>query len=672
MSVCICYNIWIKISCACYFYYLILRCAKLNNVTAMNKLSAIFLLSVAAVMPVQAKIKLPNYITDNMVVQQNHVMKLSGQAAPTSNVTVSATWCSTPVETKSDKNGKFEISLPTPAAGGPYSIIIADKDSKVKIGNVLSGEVWLCSGQSNMEFPVEGWTSVMDADHVVSTARNPDIRLLQVKKKTSFAPMDDIEVNMGGWVEAAPNTMDFSAIAYLYAKELRDSLRVPVGVIDATWGGTPAEAWTSFEYLGGIPGFEKELSALKRCGLDGEKLRADYEKEIGEWMKLAQKDGASVDPAKRIDGSVHVADFFERVGFGNSFDGIMWLQKEIDVPESLAGKPMRLLLGAIDDEDITYLNGIEVARGSGYNTPRVYDIDGKYVKSGKNLLTIRISDFGGEGGFAGPVDMMKAEIGGTVISLGEDWIYMVGVDFASLPKKPASVDGSSYPTVLYNAMIHPLRNLPVKGVLWYQGCANVGRAEQYEPLFQSLIRNWRSTWGEEFPFYFVQLAGWLEPQAVQPDSEWAALRNAQSKALQLPNTAMVSAIDLGNPGDIHPRDKQTVAHRLALTALGRDYGYGTNYKAPQCTSMEKRGDRIVLKFDDALTATSSAILGFIIGDAKGHFDQAVVEMTDPATLELYSPLVKKPVCARYDWADFPNGNLYSLHGIPVAPFATDK
>jgi len=568
----------------------------------MDKLILLLLISTAFVVA-QAKVVLPSYITDNMVVQRNSVMKITGHASSGSKVNVIAGWDSRSCEVKADSEGKFDISLDTPDAGGPYSIIIADKDSKVKVGNVLSGELWLCSGQSNMEFPVEGWTSVMDADHVVSTARNPDIRLLQVKKRVAFSPQDDIETNMGGWVEAAPNTMDFSAIAYLYAKELRDSLKVPVGVIDATWGGTPAEAWTSYGFLKGVPGFEGELSAMESCGFDASRLRENYEKEMRAWMKFAQKGGEEIRPGDKLTGNVLPADYFERIGFGNGFDGIVWVQKEIEVPAEDAGKPMTLKLGAIDDEDVTYLNG---------------------------------------------------------------------VDFSSLPKKPASIEGSSYPTVLYNAMIHPLRNLPIKGVLWYQGCANVGRAEQYETLFKSLINNWRDTWDSEFPFYFVQLAGWLAPQSVQPDSEWAALRNAQSKALQLPNTAMVSAIDLGNPGDIHPRDKQTVAHRLALTALGRDYGFDTNYKAPQCISMQKMGNKIVLKFDDDLTVTSVAILGFIIGNADGDFDQAVARMADSRTLELYSPLVKKPVCVRYDWADFPNGNLYSLHGIPVAPFATDK
>ncbi|MDE7438351.1 MAG: 9-O-acetylesterase [Muribaculaceae bacterium] len=629
-------------------------------------------ITVATSLTVSAKVVLPNYITDNMLVQRNSVMRIAGDATPGSEVNIKASWDAKAKKVKADKAGKFEADIHTPEAGGPYTIEISDKDSKVKVGNVLSGELWLCSGQSNMEFPVQGWTSVMDADHVVSTARNPDIRLFQVKKNTSFTPQNNLEANMGGWVEAAPNTMDFSAIAYLYARELRDSLQIPVGVIDATWGGTPAEAWTSVGYLKGVPGFEGELAAMERCGYDRTRLKANYEKELEDWMAMAKKDKSSVKPGVLSKGTTMRADYFERLGFGNEFDGIVWAQKEIDVPVELAGKPMRLSLSAIDDEDVTYLNGTEVARGSGFNVPREYTIDGKYVKAGKNIISIRISDFGGEGGFSGPADLMKAEIDGTVIPLGDGWVYTVGVNFADLPQKPVSVESSSYPSVLYNAMIHPLRNLPVKGVLWYQGCANVGRADQYEPLFKSLINNWRDTWNAELPFYFVQLAGWLKPQAVQPESEWAALRNAQSKALELPNTAMVSAIDLGDPGDIHPRDKQSIAHRLALTSLNRDYGLGTDYKAPVCTGSQIKGDKVILTFDAPVTATSSAMLGFIVGDKEGNFEQAVVKTVNPQTLELTASGISRPVCVRYDWADFPNGNVYGLNGIPLAPFATDK
>lgn len=619
-----------------------------------------------------AEVKLPNYITSNMVMQRNSTLTVSGYATPGSQVTAIPSWTGKPIAAKADKSGKFSLSIPTPDAGGPFSITFNDGKETI-INNLLSGELWLCSGQSNMEFPVEGWTSVMDADHVVATAYNPDIRLLQVKKTTAFSPQEDVQTNMGGWVEAASNTMDFSAIAYLFAKELRDSLNVPVGVIDATWGGTPAEAWTGYEALKQVPGFESEIEALSRCNFDAEALHTDYEKKLADWMSLAQSGGEATDPAKTLSGKTLPAGYFERIGFGNSFDGIVWVQKDFDVPANLAGKDMTLYLGAIDDEDVTYLNGKEVAKGSGYNTPRIYTVPGNLVRSGKNLLTIRISDFGGEGGFAGSIENMHAEIGGTSIPLSGDWTYQVGVDFSTLPQKPASIDGSSYPTVLYNAMLYPLHNLPIQGVLWYQGCANVGRAEQYEPLFQALIKDWRGLWGKDFPFYFVQLAGWLQPQTVQPDSEWAALRNAQSKALKLPNTSMVSAIDLGNPADIHPRNKQTVAHRLAMTALNRDYGKkDIEYQAPVCIGMKKEDSKLTLTFDRDIHPTSVAVIGFIIGDSDGDFAQAMTEMPNKRTIVLSSPQIKHPDRARYNWADYPNGNLYSSAGIPVAPFATDK
>lgn len=621
---------------------------------------------------ISAEVKLPNFITSNMVMQRNATLKVPGYAKPGAKVTATPSWSDKTITTKADKKGKFLLSIPTPEAGGPFSIIFSDGKETI-IDNLLSGEVWLCSGQSNMEFPVEGWTSVMDADRVVATAHNPDIRLLQVRKTTAFSPQEDVQTNMGGWVEAASNTMDFSAIAYLFAKELRDSLQVPVGVIDATWGGTPAEAWTGYEALKRVPGFESEIESLTRCNFDGQLLRNDYENKLSDWMSLAQSEGKETNPGKPLNGKTLPAGYFERIGFGNSFDGVVWVQKEFEVPSPVAGKDITLHLGAIDDEDITYLNGKEVAKGSGYNTPRVYTISEDNVKEGKNLLTIRISDFGGEGGFAGPVENIRAEIGGITIPLSGDWVYKIGVDFASLPQKPASIDGSSYPTVLYNSMLYPLHNLPIQGVLWYQGCANVGRAEQYEPLFQALINDWRGLWDKEFPFYFVQLAGWLQPKTVQPDSEWAALRNAQSKALSLPNTSMVSAIDLGNPADIHPRDKQTVAHRLAMTALNRDYGKkDIEYMAPVCTGMKADGSKLTLTFDRDLHPTSAAVIGFIIGDAAGNFAQAMTEMPDKRTVVLSSPRIKHPDRARYNWADYPNGNLYTRAGIPLAPFATDK
>lgn len=651
---------------------------KNNNLKKLYPMKRIIVISAAAVtaMTALAEVKLPHYLTDNMVVQQNAVLTIPATAKPGSTVKVTPGWSGETVTAKADKNGKFTVKLSTPAAGGPYEITFVDPDGEVTLDNVLSGEVWLCSGQSNMEFPIKGWLTEMDVDHIVATANNPDIRLLQVRKNTSFSPLDDIETNMGGWVQASSATMDFSAIAYLFARQLRDELKVPVGVIDATWGGTPAEAWTSYEGLKGVPGFESEMEAMKRCGFDGDKLQADYEKNMAEWMKLAGSTDLNFDKAKyqtgKEWGKMPAGQNFDLTVLPSSFDGVVWAQYKFNAPTGSAGRPFALDFCPIDDEDITYVNGAEVARGVGHATPRHYNVRAGVLKDGENIISIRISDFGGGGGFNGNAEDMYAMVEGQRIPLNGDWNYAVGADFTKLPAKPVSVGGSSYPTVLYNAMISPLQSMPVKGVLWYQGCANVGRDSQYAPLFKSLINDWRKLWGEDMPFYFVQLAGYLQPRNLQPDSEWAALRNAQAKALELYNTSMAVAIDLGNPVDIHPRNKQDVAARLARIALARDYGRDVAYAAPTVTSVKSKGNVIELTFNGEVVPTSAAVTGFIVGDGSGNFAVANGKLTSPVTIELTSPKIAKPTVVRYDWADYPGGNLYSRDRLPVAPFATDK
>lgn len=640
----------------------------------MRKVNILLLTVASAILPAGAKVILPNYVTDNMIVQQNITLTISGQAAPNSEVKVFPGWDKGYKTTKTDSNGDFTVSIKTPAAGGPYSMAFEDKDGMVRLENILSGEVWLCSGQSNMEFSVQGWTTVMDYDREVATAHCPDIRLLQVRKKTAFSPQKDVEVNGGGWQICTSASMaDFSAIAYFFARELSKELNVPIGVIDTTWGGTPAEAWTSAEALGAITGFENELADLKAADYDAEKLNEIYRQKIDNWMSLAKSGSANFDKSVMQTGEkwseITLPGYWEQSSLPG-FDGIVWLQRTIDIPADKAGKSLELKFRAIDDEDETYFNGHLVGKGSGFDIPRNYTVPGNMVKQGSNVITIKVSDFGGEGGLAPGI--AEAVVDGLDIHLSGLWQYSIQSDFSKLPPKPTAPQGSSYPSVLYNAMLSPLKNMPVKGVLWYQGCANVGRDEQYAPLFKTLIGDWRKLWGEETPFYFVQLAGFLQPNPVQPDSQWAALRNAQSKALELDNTAMAVAIDLGNPVDIHPKNKQDVAHRLALIALNRDYGKNYVYVAPRCVSVERSGKSLVLKFDAPVKATSSAITGFIIAGADGVFTTATPVAIDDYTLKLSAPSISKPELVRYNWADYPIGNLYGLTGLPVVPFANDK
>lgn len=472
---------------------------------------ALFFATALACCSIEAEIKLPSFITDNMVVQNNSKLTLTGNTESGKTVEVIPGWDGKTYRGKTDDKGRFSISIPTPASGGPYDLTVKSGDVTKTLYNILSGEVWLCSGQSNMEFPLNGnWASVMDRDIVVATANHPDIRLLQIKHKTAFTPQDDCDVNMGGWAECTPASVaNFSAIAYLFAQEIHGKLKVPVGVIDATWGGTPAEAWTS---LGGIEKIE------------------DFEKES---------------------------------------------------------------------------------------------------------------------------DVLKSHAEGKKLMMKEYYT-------------------SHYPTVLYNAMIHPLSTMPVKGVLWYQGCANVGRAGQYSKLFKTLIRDWRETWKDNLPFYFVQLAGFRKQMNCQPDSEWALLREAQADALELDNTAMAVAADIGNPVDIHPRNKQEVARRLALIALNRNYGYPEVDTAPVCKEMVQRNGRLILKFDGDLYPTSVALTGFIIAGDDGKFSPACGKLIDSRTIELSASGISNPTKARYGWADYPDGNLYGSTGLPIAPFRTDK
>lgn len=640
----------------------------------MHKTKISLMMAAIAWTSAAAEVTLPNYITDNMIMQQHSTLTVNGHASPGSKVTVTPGWSGRTQTVTADSQGRFTVGLSTPGAGGPYTLTFADKDGAICLENILSGEVWLCSGQSNMEFPVQGWTTVMGYDREVATAHHPDIRLLQVKKTTAFAPQSDVEVNGGGWQICSSASMaDFSAIAYFFARELSQTLGVPVGVIDTTWGGTPAEAWTSAESLGRVGGFENELADLKTADYDAAKLNKLYQDRIDKWMSLAKAGTAAFDKATFQNGSdwkkIVVPGYWEQSVLPD-FDGAVWLQKTIDIPADKAGKPLQLNFRAIDDEDETYFNGVLVGRGSGYDTPRHYDVAGDIVKAGPNVVTIKVSDFGGEGGIA--PGTAEAIVDGSVISLAGEWQYSVQADFAQLPPRPASPYGSSYPGVLYNAMLSPLRYMPIKGVLWYQGCANVGRDQQYAPLFQTLIGDWRKLWGENTPFYFVQLAGFLRPQPVQPDSQWAALRNAQAKALALDNTAMAVAADLGNPADIHPKNKQDVAHRLALIALNRDYGMDCEYAAPKCISAKRSGDAMILTFDGPVRPTSCAITGFIIAGSDGRFTTATPTAIDDHTLRVASSSVAKPEAVRYNWADYPAGNLYSTAGLPVAPFATDK
>ena len=646
----------------------------------MNKYKLI-LLALSMTGFVQAKVTLPSFFTNNMVIQQNSTLTLPGKAKAGKKVTVKASWNDNKFTTKATVDGSFRIEIPTPAAGGPYTITISDGET-LTLKNVLAGEVWFCSGQSNMEMPVAGWGKVMKYEQEVAEAQYSSIRLLQEKKTIAFTPAEDVEINMGGWQECSSATVpEFSAVAYFYARELWKELNVPIGVIDCTWGGTPAEAWTSLGTLKQVIGFQDETSKIEKLNFDKASLVATYQQDMKEWQELFAAKDAGLNKGTPLWTSslqtdkawktMELPGYWEGRGL-DGVDGIVWFQREIEIPTNWEGKDISLSLGMIDDEDITYYNGKEIAKGYGYATPRRYTIPAELVKAGKGTITVRVADFGGEGGIHGEKKDLFAEVNGQKISLNGVWNYRVGMTMRELPPAPVSPESSSYPSVLYNAMVHPFTIFPIKGVIWYQGEANVGRDKQYVPLFQSLIADWRKQWNTDFPFYFVQLANFLKPQEVQPDSQWAALREAQAEALHVDNTGMVVAIDLGVSYDIHPKNKQEVAKRFATLALANTYHQG-EYIMPACQSYSISGKKLTLTFNTEIQAQEKIIKGFILAGPDGVFYPATATLTGKTSIVLESPDVAIPIAARYNWADCPDGNLYSTNSnLPVPPFRTDK
>lgn len=639
-------------------------------------------LLLAGVSHVDAKVTLPAIYSDNMIIQQKSTLLLHGTAQKESIVTISPSWSRKSFTTHADGNGHWEIQVTTPKAGGPYRITFDDGDITM-LDNVVVGEVWFCSGQSNMEMPVAGWGKVLNYEQEIKEANYPDIRFFQVKKTTSLLPLDEVVPNMDGWQECSPQTVpEFSSLAYFYARQLHKNLKVPIGVIDCTWGGTPAEAWTSPSALQDVVGYESLIQQLQAIGYDAEKVMELHNRLSIEWKQkasnidLGYREEWHLLDCENIDwDTMTLPNYWEHQGL-KDFDGVVWFRRQIDIPETCQGYELKLNCGTIDDEDAVYWNGELIATGSGYNVHRSYTVPAEKVRIGKNILTIRVFDTGGEGGIAGnPTDMNLCCGDKFMVPLAGKWQYRIGCSFASLPQPPIWPGSSSYPGVLFNAMVHPWLQFPIKGVIWYQGCANVGRHEQYECLFQRLIHDWRQQFNQpEMPFYFVQLANFQERVPLQPDSQWAALREAQAKALSIDGTGMVCNIDLGEAYDIHPKNKQAVAHRLASLSLANTYSKKLPATAPVYRSYSVKGNKVYIDFDtprhgEGLSANTE-VKGFIIAGTDRRFHPATAYVENGRVV-VSSPAVSHPIAVRYAWADNPECNLSTPSGLMVAPFRTD-
>ncbi|MHB9057020.1 MAG: sialate O-acetylesterase [Paludibacteraceae bacterium] len=633
-----------------------------------------------------AKITLPALFTDNMVLQQQSDAPIWGKATPGKNVTLQASWDKKTYQTKAAVDGTWRLKVKTPAASlTPYSLTISDGKA-VTLHNVLIGEVWICSGQSNMEMPLADWGKIADYEKEIAAADFPNIRLLQVEKSTSLSLQSDLKVSGGSWKVCSPATIPlFSATAYFFGRNLYQNLQIPIGLIHSSWGGTTAEAWTSEQSLEKMPDFADFVREVKKMPSgDVERDNLMNQKLVNWKNELIAKDRgykaneaiwAKLDMDDSDWKSMFVPQFWDEQGF-TDFDGVIWFRKTITIPTEWQGHDITLNLGMVDDNDVTFFNGQQIGSTEGWDRSRTYNIPGKLVNQGKTVITVRVFDSGGGGGFHGDKEAVNISLSADKkINLSGYWQYAVGLNLKETPQPILTQNTQNNPTSLYNAMIHPLIPYAFRGVIWYQGEANVDRAYQYRELFPLLILGWRKQWNADFPFYFVQLANFL-PQKAQPESSvWAELREAQANALHLDNTGMAVIIDIGEGGNIHPKNKQEVGRRLALLARNKTYGQNVVSSGPMYESYFVENGKIRIKFKNTesglTTRSKEALNGFAIAgpDHTFYWADAVIDGNE---IIVSSPKVEFPVAVRYAWADNPACNLINQANLPASPFRTDE
>lgn len=631
----------------------------------------------------QAKVTLPNIFTDDMVLQQKEKVVFWGDAASDKTITITTSWDNQKYTVQSNAEGKWEGTINTPSFGGPYTISFNDGEVS-ELKNILIGEVWICSGQSNMYFTMRELGN--NAEQEIAAADHPQIRLLKLSLLNSNVPLEQAKLDGKGWTVCNPqNVREFSAVGYFFGRELNKKLNVPIGLILSSWGGTVSEAWTSTASIKKFPEFLQAVKQIQADKRTPDQVLAEYQQAQTDWFTKVQSADAGYYDNKAAWAATELNDEswkeMKLPGVWESsalpgFDGVVWFRKKINIPASFSGADVTLRLEKIDDNNIVWFNGVEIGRTDGWNVDRVYQVPANLIKTGENLITVRVFDSGGDGGIYGDADGLKLlNSSGTVIPLAGDWKYKIAVNFAELPN-PQLQNGPNRPTVLYNAMINPLIRLKVKGVIWYQGESNASRADQYRTIFPALIKDWRMQFDNpNLAFIYVQLANFMQIKPEPGDSDWAELRDAQLQTLKLPNTGMAVAIDLGEAGDIHPKNKMDVGKRLSLPALAKVYGQQLPYSGPLFKSYEKSPGSISISFDqtnDGLKIKDGAELkGFTIAGTDQKFKKAKAIIKGDKVIVSAEGLTN-PAAVRYAWADNPECNLINGAGLPASPFRTDS
>ncbi len=637
----------------------------------------------------KADVTLPAMFADHMMLQRETEAPIWGWAQPGEKITVSADWLNAPVVGQADDHGEWMLRIPTPKAGGPCTLFITGKNS-ITINDVMIGEVWICSGQSNMEMPVNyvgpGYWGVIDYEKEIAAADYPDIRLFTVQRTHSIEPQDDC---IGQWRRCNPETVGaFSAVGYFFGRDLHEDMNIPIGLICTAWGGTPAEAWTSYAALEEQPNWVDALREVDMLRDNADVFEIEYQKALARWKDTCRiidtglrdewmKPGYDDSKWKRMA----VPGGWQGEDLGN-FDGVAWFRTRIKTPRRWEGKELVLELGPIDDWDVTYINGERIGAhdsGNVWQKDRVYTIPENLIRPGRNVIAVRVIDTGGGGGIHGEPGQLKIHVANDNdgISLAGQWRYAIGASMRDLPGRPSrKTFRPRSPSALFNGMIAPLTPYAIRGAIWYQGEANRYDPVEYRSLFPAMIQCWRDEWKlGDFPFYFVQIAPFdYGLHGATPSDATAELREAQFMALSSPNTGMAVTMDVGNPRDIHPRNKQPVGERLALWAKAKTYGDDSLvHSGPLYRSMKIEDDRVRLCFDhvgSGLAASGAVLTHFTIAGEDGEFVTAQAKI-EGETVVVWSEDVTAPVAVRYAWTDAPDPNLFNKEGLPASSFRTN-
>ncbi|AFL84725.1 protein of unknown function (DUF303) [Belliella baltica DSM 15883] len=623
-------------------------------------------------------IKLPVLISDGMVLQRDIPLSIWGWGDANELIKIEFNGISVAQKIKSD--GSWELSLPSMNGGGPFVMKISSAEDFLVINDIWIGDVWLCSGQSNMETTMERVEPMFPKEFV--NVKNPKIRYFDVLDDYSFTEVKS-DLKGGKWLELNEETIrSYAAVPYFFAKNINEKYDVPIGMINASVGGSPIQSWLREEDLKQFPKDYQEALYFQKPGFIEEIEKSD-QKKINDWrQELRSKDIGLANPEIPWFSNNYQSENWDEMKDLDFFptekdqpiNGVYWLRKEIYLDfDPVDQGAAKLLLGTLVDSDEAFINGVSVG-STGYRyPPRRYSVPTGVLKKGENVLTVRIVSERGRGGFVSEKPY-QLQIGNQIFDISKNWEYKLG---AKMPQAPSQTTIRFKPMGLYNAMISPLQKFKIKGILWYQGESNVGAAEIYEKQFSSLIKGWREEWNTpNLPFLYVQLSNFMEVTSETQESGWADMREIQRKSLKIPQTGMAITIDVGEANDIHPLDKKSVGDRLALQALKLAYDEKMGpFSGPLFEKAKIRKGKVKLIFKETgqglSTSDGESLSGFAISDENGNFNWVNAEILDHSIiLDIQEYTV--PFKIRYAWANNPEwANLINSSGLPASPFEVE-